>query len=160
MATIPSYRIPDESKISPSAFEMIPLDAAGPWKTFQEKGKTYTKRWMLIIRDMMYGIIYIEIMYKMDSASFLNAFERFCSDRRVPTHVRTNFVAGKKDLSEMWQYVSESYVKAHKPNTKWDFTPPYSPSQNGLIERMVGLAKAALRTVLDVTNEVITEKPF
>jgi hypothetical protein len=129
MATIPSYRIPDQSKRSPSAFEMITLDAAGPWNFFQEKGKTYTKRWMLIIRDMMYGIMYIEILYKMDSASFLNAFERFCSSRRVPTHVRldngTNFVAGKKDLSDMWQYVSESYVKAHKPNIKWDFTPPY-----------------------------------
>jgi hypothetical protein len=91
----------------------------------------------------------------MNSASFLNAFEQFCSDRRVPTHVRldngTNFVAGKKDLSDMWQYVSESYVKAHKPNIKWDFTPPYYPSQNGLIERMVGSAKAVLRTVLDVT---------
>jgi hypothetical protein len=96
----------------------------------------------------------------MDSASFLNAFERFCDDRRVPTHVRldkgTNFGAGKKDLSDMWQYVSKSYVKAQMPNIKWDFTPPYSPSQNGLIERMVGSAKAALRTVLDVTNEVIT----
>jgi hypothetical protein len=70
----------------------------------------------------------------------------------------TNFVAGKKDLSDMWQYVSKSYVKAHKPNIKWDFTPPYSLSQNGLIERMVGSAKAALRTVLDVTNEIITDE--
>jgi hypothetical protein len=70
----------------------------------------------------------------------------------------TNFAAGKKDLSDMWQNVSKSYVKAHKPNIKWDFTPPYSLSQNGLIERMVGSAKAALRTVLDVTNEVITDE--
>jgi hypothetical protein len=66
----------------------------------------------------MYGVIYIDILYKMDSASFLNAFEQFFNDRRVPTHVRldngTNFVAGKKDLSNMRQYVSESYVKAHK----------------------------------------------
>jgi hypothetical protein len=92
----------------------------------------------------------------MDSASFLSAFKRCCNDRRVPSHVRldngTNFVAGKKDLSEMWEYVSESYVKAHKPDIKWDFTPPYSPSQNGLIEKMVGSSKAALKTVLDVTN--------
>jgi hypothetical protein len=90
------------------------------------------------------------------------AFERFCNDRRVPTHVRlnngTNFVAGKKDLSDMWQYISESYVKSHKPNIKLDFTPPNSPSQNGLIERMVRSAKAALRTVLDVTNKVITHE--
>jgi hypothetical protein len=116
---------------------------------------------MLIIRDMMYVIIYIDILYKMDSASFLNTFERFCNNRRVPTHVRldngTNFVAGKKDLSDMWQYVSES-LKSRKPNIKWDFTPPYSPSHNSLIERMVGSAKAASRTVLDVTNEVITDK--
>jgi hypothetical protein len=117
---------------------------------------------MLIIRDMMYVVIYIDIIYKMDSASFLNTFERFCSDKRVPTHVRldngTNFVAGKNDLSYMLQYISESYVKSCRPNIKWDFTPPYSPSQNGLIERMVGSAKAAIRTVLDVTNEVITDE--
>jgi hypothetical protein len=99
----------------------------------------------------MYGVIYKDILYKMDSALFLNTFERFCNDRRVPTHIRldngTNFVAGKKDLPDMCQHISESYVKSRKPNIKWDFTPPYSPSHNGLIERMVGSAKAALRTV-------------
>jgi hypothetical protein len=103
---------------------------------------------MLIIRDMINGIIHLEILFKMDSALFLSAFEQFCSDRRVPKHVRldngTNFVAGKKDFSELWEYVSESYVKAQKPDIKWDFTLPYSPSQNGLIERMVGSAKADL----------------
>jgi hypothetical protein len=106
MATIPLYRIPDENNRSPSAFEMITLDAAGPWKTFQEKGKTYTKRWMLIIRYMMYGIIYIEILYKMDSASFLNAFERFCNDRRVPTHVRL----GQRDQLCGWKERPLRYV--------------------------------------------------
>jgi hypothetical protein len=148
MATIPSYRIPDDTKTRQSAFEIITLDACGPWKTSQGKGKTTAKIWMLKIRDMMYGIIHIEILYKMDSALFLRVFEGFCSNRRVPKHVRldngTNFVAGKKDLSELWEYVSESYVKAQKPDIKWDFTPSYSPSQNGLIERMVGSAKAAL----------------
>jgi hypothetical protein len=64
------------------------MQLAGPWKTFHDKDKKHTKRWMLIIRDMMYGIIYIDILFKMDSASFLNAFERFFNDRRVPTHVR------------------------------------------------------------------------
>jgi hypothetical protein len=38
----------------------------------------------------------------------------------VPTHLRldngTNFVAGKKDLSGLWEYVSKSYVKAKKPD--------------------------------------------
>jgi hypothetical protein len=162
MATIPSYRIPDKNNRSPVAFDRITLDAAGSWKTFHDNVKKYTKRWMLNFRDILYGVIFIDILYKMDSALFLNTFKRFCNDRRVPTHIRldygTNFVAGKKDLSDMWQYVSKSNVKSHRPNIKWDFTPPYSPLHNGLIERIVGSAKAALRTLLDVTNEVITDE--
>jgi hypothetical protein len=58
MARIPSYRIPDDTKTRPSAFEIITLDACGPWKTSQGKGKKPAKRWMLIIRDMMYVIIH------------------------------------------------------------------------------------------------------
>jgi hypothetical protein len=72
MATIPSYRIPNKNNRSPVAFDRITLDAAGPWKTFHDKDKKMQKRWMLIIRDMMYGVIYIDILNKMDSASFLN----------------------------------------------------------------------------------------
>jgi hypothetical protein len=121
MATIPSYRIPHETKTRPTAFKIITLDACGPWKTYQGKRKATVKRWMLIIRDMMYGIIYIEILYKMDSSSFLSAFERFCSNRRVPTHVRldngTNFVAGKKDLRVVGirqQELRQSKETSHK----------------------------------------------
>jgi hypothetical protein len=43
MATIPAYRIPDESKTRPSAFEIITLDACGPWENFAREGQCQTK---------------------------------------------------------------------------------------------------------------------
>jgi hypothetical protein len=44
MATIPSYRIPDENNRSPVAFDRLTLDAAGPWKTFHDKDKKNTQK--------------------------------------------------------------------------------------------------------------------
>jgi hypothetical protein len=111
---------------------------------------------------MLYGLVHIEMLYHMDSASFLAAFDRFCSDRRIPSRVKcdngTNFVCSKKDLNDMWSYVSQSYMEKHKPMITWDFSPPFSPHQNGLAERMVGSAKTALKTILDIKNGRVSDK--
>jgi hypothetical protein len=148
MAPLPDYRVPSEEGTRPLPYQNITLDAAGPWKTVQGKFKTKTKRQFLIFRCMLYGLVHIKMLYHMDAASFMAAFNRFCSDHRVPSSVKcdngTNFVCSKKDLNHMWSYVSQSYMEKHKPMITWDFSPPFSPHQNGLAERMVGAAKSAL----------------
>jgi hypothetical protein len=148
MAPLPDYRVPSEEGTRPLPYQNITLDVAGPWKTVQGKFKTKTKRRFLIFRCMLYGLVHIKMLYHMDAASFMVAFNRFCSDHRVPSSVKcdngTNFVCSKKDLNHMWSYVSQSYMEKHKPMITWDFSPPFSPHQNGLAERMVGAAKSAL----------------
>jgi hypothetical protein len=162
MAPLPDYRVPSEEGTRPLLCKNFTLDAAGPWKTVQGKFKTQTKRWFLIFRCPLYGLVHIEMLYHMDSASFLASFNRFCSDHRVPSRVKcdngSNFVCGKKDLHDMWSFVSQSYMEKHKPMVTWDFSPPYAPHQNGLVERMVGAAKSALRTVLEVDNDKVSDE--
>jgi hypothetical protein len=125
MAPLPDYRVPSEEGTRPSPYKNVTLDAAGPWKTVQGKFKTQTKRWFLIFRCMLYGLVHIKMLYHMDSVSFLAAFNRFCSDHRVPSRVKcdngSNFVRGKKDLNNMWSYVSQSYMEKHKPMITWVF---------------------------------------
>jgi hypothetical protein len=157
MALLPDHRVPCEEGTPPSPYENVTLEAAGPWRTGQGRGKTQTKHWFLIFQCILYGLVHIDMLYYMDSASFLTAFDRFCSDHRVPSRVKcenvTNFVCCKKDLNDMWSYVSQSYMEKHKLMITWDFSPPFSPHQNGLAERMVGSAKTALKTILDVNND-------
>jgi hypothetical protein len=77
MAPFPEYCVPSEEGARPSPYKNVTLDAAGPWKTVQGRGKTQTKRWFLIFQCMLYGLVYFEMLYHMDSASFLAAFDRF-----------------------------------------------------------------------------------
>jgi hypothetical protein len=64
---------------------------------------------------MLYGLVHIEMLYHMDSASFLAAFDRFCRDRRVPSRVKcdngTNFVCARQEGLKRYVVIWQSKLR-------------------------------------------------
>jgi hypothetical protein len=90
----------------------------------------------------------------MDTSSFLLAIERFIAIRPRPTVILedngTNFRGGEAALKEKNQInITEAQRKL---NIEFRFAPPRAPHHMGLVERIVGAAKAALRPALRTTS--------
>ena len=161
MAPLPNFRIPGANEKAVTPFQCTALDAAGPWVTSQLRGQKRTKRWLLIFRCTLYGAVHLEMLWKMDTDSFLMALDRFTSQHRIPERIicdnGTNFVGGCNELSKMWDEIDQTSVMLERLNIIWDFSPPEAPWFNGLSERMVGAAKNSLKTALPelLTDEVL-----
>ena len=77
------------------AFENIGLDYARPYKTKQGRGRQRT---------------HLEMVYSMDTGSFLYAFSRMTSKRRMPKFIvsddGSNFTAPKKEICALVKKIS------------------------------------------------------
>jgi hypothetical protein len=116
--------------------------------TFDRKKQ---KRWMLVIRCATIGAVHIEMLKRMTTASFLPALERFLAIRPRPSvflaDKGSNFHSGWTVLKEKQQInVNEAEAKY---NIKFCFAPLRAPHFMGLVERIVGASKAALRPALN-----------
>ena len=153
MAPLPESRIPGKTASVP--FSSIGIDAAGPWLTLAGRGKVRQKRWLLIIRCTTYGAIHIEMLYDMTEQSFLNALGRFINRHTTPRLVfcdnGTNFVGGSNQLTKIWSRVQEK-----KPEMEFTFSPADASHFNGLVERIIGSVKLALKSILRDT--VLTDE--
>ena len=154
MAPLPDCRIPGALKEQVAPFQMVALDAAGPYNVLigEGRGQLRRKRWFLVIRDLLYGGVYIDVLRRMDLSHFLSALDRFSNERTTPSFIvcdnGTNFAAGKKELSRMWDEIDQNELVKARHNIEWSFTPPEAPYMNGVAERMVGATKAALATIM------------
>jgi hypothetical protein len=149
------------------AFDHSAIDVAGPYSIIKDKmegegvdDKLPGKRWVLVIRCATVGAVHLEMIDTMDMALFLLAIEQFLAVRPRPTvfladngtnfHGRDNVLGDNKvtvkdkknkrliDLSEAQK----------KLNIEFQFALPRAPHFRGLVERIVGAAKAALRRAL------------
>ena len=170
MAPLPSDRIPgDEENNRPVPFEVTALDAAGPWYTSQGRGKSKTKRWLLILRCAKFGAIHNEMLYDMSADSFLKALRRFIDHNPRPRKIYcdkgTNFVAGEKEVNRMWDTLDLTDIQEKVSNEipgamiEFHFAPPEAHHFSGLVERYVGVAKRNLLSILPkdgLTDEDLT----
>ena len=162
MAPLPPSRIPAEGERRLAAFTVTSLDAAGPWTTSQGRGKSLTKRWLLIFRCAKYGAVHLEMLYYMDTASFLLALTRFVSHVSRPKRIYcdngTNFVRGEKEINLSWDMINKEEVENHERNIEFVWSPAEAPHFNGLVERMIAEAKKNLSAVLPqekLTDDVL-----
>ena len=152
MAPLPATRIPGGQGGRLSAFTFTALDVAGPWLTSHGRGKSQTKRWLLIFRCATVGAVHLEMLYSMDTSSFLMALIRFTSHASTPEKIYcdkgTNLVRGDKEMELVWEEVFEKGMTENQLGIEFVYSPPESPHFNGLIERMIGEAKRNLVKVL------------
>jgi hypothetical protein len=150
MAPLPFFRLPS-SRLHP--FDHSAIDIAGPFVIHFEK-QTY-KVWMLVICCCTVGAVHLEMMNSISTSSFLMAVERFIAVRPRPTVFLadngTNFRGAKTRLNreaKKVNYQIDISEAQRKLTIQFRFAPPRAPHFMGLVKRIVGAAKAALKPAL------------
>ncbi len=147
MAPLPDFRILDSpDRLAP--FSTIGIDCAGPFYTKQGRAKARSKRYMLMITCAQYRAVHIEMLYSLDTPSFLKGMSRFFSRRSRPKRIVSdngkNFVGGNEEFKELLKLMEKSTeLKDKYPDIEWKFNTPFCPHSGGLFERMIKSAKIA-----------------
>ncbi|XP_039475121.1 uncharacterized protein LOC120442556 [Oreochromis aureus] len=110
--------------------------------------------------------VHIEVIESLDTSSFINSLRRFFAIRGPSEHLYsdcgTNFVGACKEL-EFQKVLSKSEVQRYTNNRgcTWHFNPPHSSHMGGAWERMIGVARRILDSMLmhtpssSLTHEVL-----
>lgn len=166
MANLP----PDRLEPGPP-FTYVGLDTFGPWEVVTRKtrgGAANAKRWAILFTCMVSRGIHIEVVEEMSSSSFINAFKRFVAIRGKVKQIRsdrgTNFVGATDDLHINAVNVEDGPVKEYlyKSGVVWLFNPPHSSHFGGVWERLIGVTRRVLDSMLleippgSLTHEILT----
>lgn len=165
MADLP----PDRLSMEPP-FTHIGVDVFGPWTISACRtrgGHAESKRWAVLFTCLSTRAIHLEVIESMDSSSFINALRRFLAIRgpvkRICSDQGTNFIGACKDLG-ISPNVDENAVKRYlsEKGFTWTFNPPHSSHLGGAWERMIGITRKILDSMLlqlgpsRLTHEVLT----
>ncbi|XP_031755219.1 uncharacterized protein LOC116409808 [Xenopus tropicalis] len=151
MADLP----PDRLRTDPP-FTHIGLDVFGPWTVCSRRtrgGSADSKRWAVLFTCLNIRAIHIEVIESMDTSSFINSFRRFFAIRGQVKTIRsdrgTNFVGACRELgisSNLNYEEVESFLS--KQEVCWIFNPPHASYMGGVWERMIGVARRILDSML------------
>lgn len=137
-----------------------------PWSVFTRRtrgGSSDSKRWAVMFSCMSTRAVHIEVIESLDTSGFINAYRRFTSIRGPVKHIRsdrgTNFIGACKELQipsnidfeQVNRYLAER-------GCKWTFNPPHSSHMGGSWERMIGLARKILDSMLLQTHSRLTHE--
>ncbi|XP_033752106.1 uncharacterized protein LOC117335931 [Pecten maximus] len=165
MADIPSDRLQPGPP-----FTNVGVDTFGPWQIVSRRtrgGSAQAKRWAIMFTCLTTRAIHIEVIEELSSSSFINAFRRFTAVRGHVKQIRsdrgTNFIGAVDDLQINAFKVEEEAVKTflYDRGTTWLFNPPHASHMGGAWERMIGVSRRVLESMLttvmdtNLTHEVL-----
>jgi hypothetical protein len=135
------------------AFDVTGVDMAGPLHT---KGKK--KVYIAIFTCATYRAVHLELCSSLTTEVFIAALRRFVARRGRPSIIYSdnglNFVGCSNALKNVdWVKITEY---ATVSEIRWKFNPPTAAWWGGFWERMIGVVKQLLRSVLGsarVTHE-------
>eukprot|EP00795_Rhopilema_esculentum_P017675 gene17675-9329_t len=148
MADLPEDRVtPDKPP-----FSFVGIDCFGPYLV--KRGRCMVKRYGVIFTCLTIRAIHIEIVFSMDTDSFINALRRFISRRGRPEQIRCdngpNFRSGERELRTAIQQWNQNQV--HKfllqKDIKWIFNPPTASHMGGVWERAIRSVRRVLNAIL------------
>ena len=158
MASLPDVRL----KMSLRPFTNDAVDYAGPFITIQGRSIRRAKRYLCLFTCLNTRAIHLEMSFKMDTDSFLNAFSRMTSRRGLPEVMFSddgrNFVKANKELQDLVNQLDQEKIKQKIANkgVQWSFNPPAAPHFGGAHEIMVKAAKKSIKNILgnaDINDE-------
>ena len=163
MADLPADRLEEAPP-----FTYVGVDVFGPWSVVTRRtrgGQANSKRWAVLFTCLCIRPIHIEVIEDMSSSAFINALRRFVA---IPGKVKqfrsdrgTNFVGATSDLQIDAVNVEDQEMKKvlFNSGSVWIFNPPHSSHMGGAWERMIGMTRRLLESVLkdaeNLTHEVL-----
>lgn len=166
MADLPPDRLSSEPP-----FSYVGVDVFGPWSVTSRRtrgGLASSKRWAMLFTCLSTRAVHLEVLESMDASCCINALRRFFSVRGPAKQFRsdcgTNFVAASKELGLSSKTATEPSMKAFLQDSgcTWVFNSPHSSHMGGSWERMIGVARRILDSLLSgigpqrLTHEVLT----
>lgn len=151
MAELPADRLSTEPP-----FTNVGLDVFGPWTVSSRRtrgGLAQSKRWAVLFTCMSVRAVHIELIESLDTSSFINALRRFLAIRGPVKLIRsdrgTNFVSACKQL-KIPSNIDNSSVEKFllDQDCKWIFNPPHASHMGGSWERMIGVARRILDSMM------------
>jgi hypothetical protein len=149
-------------------FTFVGVDVFGPWPVVARKtrgGLVNGKRWAVLFTCLTTRAIHIEVIEEMTTSSFINALRRFCSVRGAVKEFLsdrgTNFVGSTDHLEIDAMNVEDGPLKGflYDAGTVWKFNPPHASHMGGVWERMIGVTRRILDSMLlDVKNKNLTHE--
>ena len=165
MADLP----PDRLEPAPP-FTYVGLDTFGPWSVVTRRtrgGAANSKRWAILFTCLATRAIHLEVVEDMGTSSFVNALRRFIAIRGNVVNFRsdrgTNFVGSTDYLSVDAINVEDGPIKDFmcRNRISWIFNPPHSSHMGGVWERMIGITRRILDSMMsdlpskNLTHEVL-----
>lgn len=152
MSDLPSDRV----IVSPP-FTYCGVDVFGPYNVIARRtrgGQANSKRWAVLFTCLGIRAVHIEVIDEMSSSSFINAVRRFISIRGPVKQFRSdrgsNFVGAtdhlQVDVINVEDDRSRSFLGAN--SCQWVFNAPHSSHFGGSWERMIGIARRILESML------------
>lgn len=156
--------LPKERLCVAPPFSHVGLDVFGPWNVTARRtrgGQAQSKRWALLFTCMGTRAVHIEVIESMDSSSCINAMRRFFAIRgpakTLHSDCGTNFVGATKELGFVMQETSvQSYIS--QEGCTWHFNPPHASHMGGAWERMIGVARKILDSMLMHTKTALSHE--
>ena len=155
MADLPPDRLSTEPP-----FTNVGIDVFGPWSISTRRtrgGAANSKRWAVIFTCLSVRAVHIELIEAMDTSSFINALRRFLAIRGPVKLIRsdcgTNFKGACKELQVLLQDDQEPNISKFlsAEGCTWIFNPPHSSHMGGVWERMIGISRRILDSMLSQT---------
>lgn len=156
-----------EDRLQPfPPFTNVGVDVFGPWTIITRKtrgGSANSKRWAVLFTCLVTRAVHIEVVHEMSSSSFILALNRFTAIRGEVKIFRsdrgTNFVGAMDDLKMDVINVEDEKMRKHLHGSRavWLFNPPKSSHMGGVWERMIGVARRILESMLANTKTLTDE---
>jgi hypothetical protein len=152
-------------------FSCVGVDTFGPWQVVTRRtrgGQAHGKRWAIMFSCLTSHAVHIEVIENMTSSSFINALRRFIAIRGHVKEFRsdlgTNFIGSTENLGVDVINVEDRPIKEFLLNqiSAWIFNPPHALHMGGAWERMIGLTRRILdtmlmdKTVKSLTHEILS----
>ena len=163
MADLPSDRLEEAPP-----FTYVGLDVFGPWSVTTRRtrgGSANSKRWAVLFTCLCVRAVHIEVIEDLSSSTFINALRRFVAIRGKVKQFRsdrgTNFVGSTADLRIDAINIEDGHVKKYLYDTgvTWVFNTPHSSHMGGVWERLIGVARRILDSMLldvrNITHEIL-----
>ena len=148
MASLP------EERITPSKppFTSVGVDCFGHFTV--RRGRTTAKRYGVLFTSLAICVVHIQVVYSLDTESFINALRRFVARRGRPQQIRSdngvNFVKGTKELRKALQAWNQAQIHECllQQEVKWIFNPPAASHFGGVWERCIRTVRKVMKALL------------